>query len=155
MPNLDPLLAGVKRLAQSGILLPIQGGIAIVLNASTGATITYNANTGQYDLTTTNTSSGSLTPIAASSGTVTAANGQRIWCTGTVTVIAPAIVIGGRWGIKGGPGMVSITIPNASGTIEDPNTGNEYADNPIVLTSPGYSATWESDPTGAFWGLVG
>ena len=49
--NLDPLLAGIKRLANQGILLPVQSPPSIVLNAATGLSLVYNPATGQHDLT--------------------------------------------------------------------------------------------------------
>lgn len=51
MANLDPLLAGIKRLANQGILLPVQSPPSIVLNAATGLSLVYNPATGQHDLT--------------------------------------------------------------------------------------------------------
>ena len=53
MGNLDPLLAGIKRLANQGILLPVPSPPSIVLNAATGLSLVYNPATGQHDLTNT------------------------------------------------------------------------------------------------------
>ena len=67
MGNLDPLLAGIKRLALNGLLLAVQSPPSIVLNIATGLSVAYNVVTGQYDLTCT------VTPTTPSgTGTVTA-----------------------------------------------------------------------------------
>ena len=53
--NLDPLLAGIKRLALNGALLALGSPPSIVLNISTGLSVTLNPVTGQWDLTNTAT----------------------------------------------------------------------------------------------------
>jgi hypothetical protein len=51
MGNLDPLLAGIKRVAQDGVILPVAAPPSIVLNAVSPTTITPNSTTGNYDIT--------------------------------------------------------------------------------------------------------
>lgn len=50
MGNLDPLLAGIKRVSQDGIILPVASPPSIVLNAVSPTKITPNSTTGNYDI---------------------------------------------------------------------------------------------------------
>jgi hypothetical protein len=157
MSNLGALLAGIKRIANAGVLLVTPDPPAIVLNFPRAGAV-YNAVTGQIDYTP--TGSNQTQQVVSGGGTVTANTGSVVWVDasgGTCTVNAPTLAAGTQWGITDGKKGGSFTsghycsIPNPSGVIEDPGSQGTYTNNPILIQTPCASATWTCDPTGSFW----
>lgn len=160
MGNLDPLLAGIKRLANGGSLLAVASPPSIVLNAVSPLAVAYNATSGNYDLTSTGISgwavnnTGTSTSFQALAGYFLGVN----LTPGTVTVTYPPVALGVQWGVKDYKALASLTayisIPNASNLLEDPNNPGVYTTATINLQIASFSASWISFD-GATYSLIG
>src|ERR1700729_3729900 len=126
MGNLDPLLAGIKRVAQDGVILPVAAPPSIVLNAVSPTKITPNSTTGNYDITLVaggTTSGGWLNSTLGTGGTFdwTAQSTQTFSSDGTVT-------IGGiTWTkVNTGNASPSMNVLNGTGLVITPVSSTEF-----------------------------
>lgn len=159
MGNLDALLAGIKRLANGGVLLSVASPSAIVVNAVAPLAFTFNAVSGNYDLTGgvsgwSANSTGTSTSFQALAGYFLGVN----LTPGTVTVTYPPVALGVQWGVKDYKALASLTsyisIPNAGSIIEDPNNPGTYTTPTINLQIASFSASWISFD-GVTYSLIG
>lgn len=162
--NLDSLLAGIKRVAVNGVLLPVGSPSSIVLNLINGLTAVQNATTGFYDVSATSVLFPgviSVVQFVNAGGTIQALAGSLVFVDasgGTCTVIPPALLAGTSqsWGVsdvKAGTWSATnyVNLPNAASVLEDPLSPGVYSHNPVKCTSPNQVSTWMQDPTGTYW----
>ena len=165
MGNLDPLLAGIKRLAVNGVLLSLRLPPSIVLNVVTaaGLNVAYNVVTGQYDLTGNGAGGGLFLTQQVVTNGQTVAVGSMAWIdttAGSVTFNAPtfaaAVLFGACDAKKGGSWSVanSAQLANPNANIEDPGHPGVYTSNPILLQAGDDCVAWQVDPTNSFAKVV-